>query len=170
VRKAKQEPDFDWLYESPEGRFSVGCKTYESIHPGAIEEGDFVRIITWEGEVLSFEVIDVRQDTVIDAYDEVAMQDIKSAPLVTADKESTSLLRRLHRIRRGDPPDPTALRSHTFLTSPRTPVIVRSEGPPRRFSGFADAASSGPAVIRVKDVHVRTEGVLNVSTPTPWGG
>jgi hypothetical protein len=25
VKKAKQEPDFDWLYESPEGRFSVGC-------------------------------------------------------------------------------------------------------------------------------------------------
>ena len=24
-RKAKQAPDFDWLYESPDGEFSVAC-------------------------------------------------------------------------------------------------------------------------------------------------
>ena len=24
-RKAKQAPDFEWLYESPDGEFSVAC-------------------------------------------------------------------------------------------------------------------------------------------------
>ena len=29
AREAKQAPDFDWLYESPEGRFSVGCPHHD---------------------------------------------------------------------------------------------------------------------------------------------
>lgn len=62
---------------------SVGCRTYESISAGEIEDGDFVRILTWEGEVVKFKVLYVLPDTVVGKDEEVALRDIKSVSVGT---------------------------------------------------------------------------------------